>query len=394
MSLTPTTASSDLAIMRVCAEDVYNTVPSPAPAMRRVRYNSHSFGDDSATARSQEITDSRGYTDTKRLNRSFGGSLVCEASYGSYDDFWAAVIGADGFTAAPSDRTGTYGTDSTTGVVSGTGVAVGVAVGDYIELVDFSGVVDRACKVVARASDDAMTVDPKPAATLAPAASRTVRVFDRAQQGTTLCSFLFEEEHTDVSNAFFSYGGTFLNGWTFVIQDGELPSNTFEVLGASIEPSTSTVRGSEVLANTNGILGPVDSVQALVYGIRGSSETFPVRRYEHRITANGRPTRDLGDGPASNVNQGKLDIELTLEIYFRSITQYERFVSETDLSIAIILQDKDGNQVVFDTPRVRIEDHQKPNPGQNNDIIETITLVGLIEPTENGSFNIHKLDAA
>lgn len=394
MSLTTTTASADSAIMRVVEESVYGIVPDPAPAMRRIRWNSHSFGDDSATAKSSEITDSRGYTDMKRLNRSFGGSLVCEASYDSYNDFWAAVIGAASYVAGAAARTGTFATDSTTGQVTGTGVAANINVGDYVILEGFSTAVDRACKVISIADDDDMVVDPKPAATLTAAASRTVRVFDRAKQGKTLCSFLFEEEHTDISNAFFQYRGTYLNGWTFIIQDGDLPSQTFEGLGGSIVPSATTIRGSETLANTNGILGPVDDVQALVYGERGTTETFPVKRYEHRIAPNGRAERNVGDSQASGINHGKLDIEITLEMYFRSIEQYTRFVNETDLAIAIILKDKDGNQIVFDTPRVRPQDHQKPNPGQNGEIIETVTLVGLIEATEEGSFNIHTMDAA
>lgn len=395
MTITPEVAAADLAVLRIYEESEYGVTPSPAPASDLLRYNSHSLAEVAGTQISPELRGDRQTNGMKRVSRAVQGGLECQISFESHDDLYCAAIGSDGFDTQPTANTGTYGLTASSGVIAGTGVATNVEVGDLVLLSGFTTAADRVYKVVARASADAMTLDPKPPADVASASGRTVRIFAQAVNGTTIRTFGIEEQHTDLSNAYLLFAGLLVDGMTVRAEDQQLPTVSFTFAGKKAVPASSTVVGSTTAANTNDIMGPVDEINAIVYGVRGSVEDFPVRRTEIQVNANGRPIRNLGNDGPSSMNFGRLEIIPTLEIYCRSLAQYTRFVNQTDnLSLLIVFRDVDGNYLAFDIMRCKVEDSPKPNPGENSDIIETVRLRSLLQQDEGRMFRIHKLSAS
>lgn len=393
MPLTPSIASTDQATLDLIEESSFGVHPGSGQTAQLMRFNSHTIKPNQETKRSQEIVSSRAVANLKRTRIGAGGTINTELSWGSHESLMLAAIGAAAFTAPAAVNSGVdFATDASAGTITGTGIDDDVVVGMFIAASTFSNSAVNTYYKVIGVDTDELTVDPKPAATVASGTGAIVG-FDYAKNGTSLRSFSIEEHLSDLSNEYKLGTGMMVQNWGLSAEKGELISQTFEVLLKSFVPTTSSATsGSSSAKTTTEIMSTVDDIFGLVYGTRGAAALVDIESFNFQTNANLREIMNLGDAGPSEMNHGKFFLTGNMTAYFANQSLLKSFTDFDDNKrFAFIVKDTDNNVYAFDFPRIRFSDGGAPNEGENSDFMTELSFEAIQQVAEGAAFWIHKL---
>jgi len=199
------------------------------------------------------------------------------------------------------------------------------------------------------------------------------------KNSTTEHSYSIEKALLDIDQ-YFLFTGMMVNSMSMTLATSSIATGSFDFLGSSATLAATTNASSVSAASTTLVMNCMGNVASLQEG--GSALTgVYVQELSFTIANNLRPIYAVGSNVILDVGIGKCDITGTLNAYFASSRLFDKFLAGTASSISFQITDGvDSYTVLF--PNVKFETDSVVAPGQDQDVVETMTWRALRDATQ------------
>lgn len=312
---------------------------------------------------SAEVRTDQQVADARHGVRRVGGNISGELSTRTYDDFieavlrgtWAAGVSIQNSTPAMSSATLAAATGALTGTFTasaGSWITAGLRVGDVFRVTSGGGAnANRNFRIVSMTAT-VLTVFPAPA-TVTAQTTWTLAVQGRKLlTGTSMRSFSIEQHYPDidVSELFL---GCRIGEMAVSLPPSGMATVNFGVQGvnglvrtaaqAPVYPSAAAAPTSGILAGVNGSLSvagaPLSIITQLDFTVSNNLNSQPV----------------VGSVTVPDIFYGRTVVNGTLSAYFDDETLLNYFVNETEVALAVQLDDANGTDfMAFRFNRVKL----------------------------------------
>lgn len=390
--------------LRYKKESSYGTLPG-SPVFQNLRYTSESFKQDTESTQSQEIRSDRATADIIRTGISASGEIGFELSYGTYDEIMAAVLGQSG-AAFPAIHTISALTTISASAVDNSfndsansfTVGNGYVAGAWIKVSGFAGGSatnnNRFWRIRSRSSDGKIIVEGGLVVTDSAGDSVTIIRGGAIRTGTTLSTFTFEKEFTDLSTNFEYIRGVAFDRMSLEITPDGITAGSFTTLGKKGESGSTTLStgGTATAATTTSVMNGIDNVSLIVENLSLVDTTITITGFSFEIGNNLRTRLEVGTLGAVSLGTGTHDISGTISFYYGSATLLDKYLNWTSSNFAIVVGDSatSANSYVFDFPRVRFTDGGRQATGINEDVMVDLAFQSYLDPTLNFMMQIVK----
>ena len=213
------------------------------------------------------------------------------------------------------------------------------------------------------------------------------------KNGIEVHSYSIEKAMLDIDE-YFMFTGMMVNGLTLTLATSSIAKGSFDFLGAGAALTQATGATSVTAATSTEIMNCMGNVASLK---EGSSLTtlagIYVQELSFSIANNLRPVYQIGSNIIGAVAVGKMDITGTLNAYFANDRLFDQFLAGSATAIEFTIEDAAGNDYTVLFPRVKFESESVVAPGQDQDVIETLTWRALRDPTYNAMIHITRVVA-
>ncbi len=356
----------------------------PATAFQAIRFNSETLAGSKSRARPNEINPTGEASSNVTQSESAAGAINVAMSYGTHDDFRSIVLGAEW--EAPIAVAGISGDIALANVDSTSCTLISTlddkfidfaTVGQWIRLLGFTNAgnnkIMRVKTVVSTKSlvlttPFALSVTETPSGTAAKVRASMLR------NGAEFRSMTLQKMLS--STMYMRYPGLFVTGWTFSAALGQFVTESFTCLAQSESKATSDMSTGDVLA------APTGRVHDTVGGIGGvlindvliDAVVDTISFHVTRAGAAGQ--YGIGSASAQGMTRGTLEAAGSLVVYFKDFTEYDRFKSETQISVSLVTEDSSGNAYVITYRSAAIMNPNAVVGGPNQPIKATFALEG------------------
>ena len=334
-------AAGSLTEIGYVAEVTFGTTPVSS-AFQRVRDVSFSVNLQKEAYQSEERRADRMRQDIRHGYRSVTGDIVGELSQQSWDDFIQATTG--GTWASGASVTFTSITTSSTNSRFTCGSAdfptSGIRVGDVFRVSATPAITGITDRLFTALSVGTSTIEVEPGTltvTQSVFSATFAAVGKKVEVGTTYRSFTLERWLTDRS-LYQQFRGVRFNQMTISIPASGLVGVTFSVIGQDGSSFGSSVASSYTAApQTN----PFAAVNGELY--EGGSVLGLVTAAEITINNNMAGPQVVGANVTPDLLFGRFaDVTGTITVLFTNATMHNKFVSETESTLILRLQNKDA----------------------------------------------------
>lgn len=355
-------ASTSRVQLRSAIEATFGS-ESGATGRRKVRMTGESFNYALSFDSSKEIRSDRMTSDHILLGAQAAGGMNFELSYREYDEFFEDVfqstwtaLNTTGVSAALTSPTFTGNTLTKTGGGSlatlglGAWVLIAGATGSHAAN---NGVHQLSLTVAATA--DVLTFEGTPFGVTG-AATGTVTVSNsRLSNGVTQRSRLMEVEFADVAK-FLTFRGMTASKLSLAFNQQAVVTGSFDFMGST----------AMALANTSNIPGSDSVTFPTAYAVLNTSSNV-AKLYEAGAALAGgtfarsvsidmdnalRQQLAIGSIGPVGVGSGTIAITGKLSAYFASADLYDKFVNNTNSSLAIVVKDASNNGYALTLPSI------------------------------------------
>jgi hypothetical protein len=202
---------------------------------------------------------------------------------------------------------------------------------------------------------------------------------DVLENGTTEFSYAIEKAHLDIDE-YFLFTGMMINEFSLTLATGSIASGSFGFLGSTTTLAQSSGAGTVTATNNNEIMNCMGNVATLTEGSYGGSLTtlsgIYVQELGLTINNNLRAVSAIGSDTIQDIAVGKMDLTGTLNAHFTSDRLFDKFLAGTAIQISFQITDGTNSYTVL-IPRAKFESDSVPAPGQDQDVIETLTWRAL-----------------
>ena len=381
---------ADRSALRYVEETVFGQTPGGPPKFKNLRLTSENLRPESESRNSQEIRSDRQLSRVKRVDLSAAGSVSFEQSYGAYDDWFQAALQSTDWTTSPED-TGSatlqsIASDNSFNESGATWQTDGWAAGMWLKS---TGWTDPACngifKVSSVPSETKMIVTGGTLVDEGPTAGRQLVQGAEITNGTTLKTYAIEREYTDLTNIFAIYNGMAIDQFALNIAVREFVTGSFTFVGKTETSAAATAGdGSPTAAPTDDTHSAVDDVLSILEG-QASQGALSL---SFTLNNNMRARTQIGSLGAISVVGGTIEVTGTVTYYFETHALFDKFLNQTESSLAVVFQDQNSKTYVVDFPRVRYTSGQRVAGGQNTDIIAELGFSAYMHGTEAKTIRI------
>jgi uncharacterized protein YaiE (UPF0345 family) len=126
----------------------------------------------------------------------------------------------------------------------------------------------------------------------------------------------------------------------------------------------------------------------------GATMTSAIDKESLSITNNYKATEELGELSPTGYTQGRIVVTGSMDIYFKTETEYNKYKDGVAFSHEIQLTDTDGNALHLLFDRCKFEDMEVVNGGTNQDIIAKGKWRALYDPVNERVFQLTSIAAA
>lgn len=322
------------------AEATFGSTPVSA-AFQRVRDVSFSVNLQKEAYQSEERRADRMRQDVRHGYRSVTGDIAGELSEQSWDDFVQAIMGGTWATgaSAPFSGVGASVSNNRFTVTSADFPTLGVRIGDVFALsadTPITGLTDRYFTALS-VGVSTIEVEPGTIGTTATASANFSVVGQKVGIGTTYRSFTIERWLTD-RNLYQQFRGVRLNQMTISIPASGLVTVTFSVIGRDGTSFSSTSAASAYTATPQ--TTPFAAVNGELY--EGGAVLGLVTAAEITVNNNMAGPQVVGTNLTPDLLFGRFaDVSGTITVLFTSPAMHDKFVSETESTLILRLQNKD-----------------------------------------------------
>lgn len=333
-------AAGSLTEIGYVAEVTFGTTPVSS-AFQRIRDVSFSVNLQKEAYQSEERRSDRMRQDIRHGYRSVTGDIVGELSQQSWDDFIQATMGGTWASGASVNFTGVAANSATNRltVTSANFPTNGVRVGDVFAVSATPAVPGLTDRFFTALSVGVSTIEVEPGTIGTTAtASAVIRVVgQKVEIGTTYRSFTIERWLTDRS-LYQQFKGVRFNQMTISVPASGLVGVTFGVIGQDGTSFGSSVASSYTATPQT---TPFAAVNGELY--EGGSVLGLVTAAEITVNNNMAGPQVVGTNLTPDLLFGRFaDVTGTITILFTNATMHNKFVSETESTLILRLQNKDA----------------------------------------------------
>lgn len=368
-------------------EATYGVLPG-TPAFNDFRTTGDSLKTEKETETSDEIRNDRQNVDVIEISQSAGGSIPSEYSMNTHDDHIEAGIGS---AAAASEVTVANSLSVT--VVAATGIfstgawTVNPTAGKWV----------RVEGMVASGNNGYFKVKASPApsgtefaveqigslSNEGATASVTILQGAQAVNGIAERTFTYERRHADLSNIFEQYYGSFINGFTFTFPAKGKATIEYDILGQKETSTSATVANTNVPANEFNVLSAANNLKFAWIDFTS------ICLMTGSLTTNNNGNVDTicaGEKFPEEQTIGDFNVTAELGILFADHTHKDVFLAHTSVNFSMAWEDAGGRGMVMEILAAKFTDEATPVEGKSQKLIETLTLEGLMDSTEDIMF--------
>ena len=199
---------------------------------------------------------------------------------------------------------------------------------------------------------------------------------DVLKNSTIEHSYSIEKALLDIDE-YFLFKGMMVNSFSLTLATSSIAKGSFDFLGSGATLAQVTNAATISTASTTAIMNCMGNVATLKEGSTLTPLTgVYVQELSFTIANNLRPIYAVGSNEIQDVGIGKCDITGTLNAYFTSDLLFDKFLAGTATSIEFSITDDVSTYTIL-FPNVKFETESGVAPGQDQDIIETLTWRAL-----------------
>ena len=380
--------SGNRTALRSVRETDWGDIPA-TPALQEMRITSDSLNYNVNNVVSEEVRSDRMISDLVKVGEDGSGEIAVELSADTFDS-WLECVMASTFSA----DLGISGTDiSATALDSSINATTtdlsAAVVGQYIAV---SGFTDPANNVYARVLTSSATKITLEGVTLVDeAAGATIDINgSMMRNGIELKSEVVQKHIQDATTPhFLNFVGTRFNSLSLDFAVGEIITGTFDVMSKEVLSDTSQIAGATITPSTS---TDVMSGAANLSNVRidGSASTAFFRTLSMSLNNNLRAQDAIANVQHVGLALGTLEVTGEVEMYFEDAAMLDRYINSTAFRMSFLATDSAGNGYLFSFPRIKLETGTLPNQGRDTDIILTVGYRGIRDPITNCAVQIDK----
>ena len=368
-------------------ETSYGVVPSPLD-MTEVRNTEDTISLVRDSFVSDERRGDRGIHDMRLGNKQPAGDISFEFSYGAFDDFLLAGLGASTWVAPYTDLTVNVTVDEdakTYTRATGSWLTSGVKVGDTITVTGLTTTADNITAKVTTVTTLVITFGDATGLVDITVAEEGVFNTDARviKKGSTVTSFAIEKAFTDV-NEYQLYTGGIVNTVNLEVSPNAMITGSFGMLFQDAENGGTVYHNDITGVVTNrpfdaftGYIKENDTTNSIASSLSISLDNGFERNFV------------LMQNTAPQMTSGKSNVTGSVTLYFSDSIIYDKFVNETESSIELRLADDGNNGYVITLPRIKYTSADTP-VSSDGAIINTMNFQALDDETEESNIIIRR----
>lgn len=394
-------ASANVVGLARAKEATYGVPSTTGSDWKKMRYTAESLTQDVQTVTSNEINDDRQTSDLIRSDLGASGSISFEFSHGTYDPELIALFHED---------TGDYVAGAAVTVASSNITGGDTISGDYSGL---SSHVGKFCEIVVRAAGPG-AIEQRVLARLATVTSTTSADFDLMEKaltnvtgkniqvtvggvitnGTTRQSFTYERHFADAEGGSGNYAynkGFSPNNMNLSMSANAIITGSFDFVGSRETAQTSAVwTGSQVARTTTKVMNGVDNVVAVLE----SGVAYRIVRMDLNVGNNIQSHKAIGVLGALELSSGQLAVSGSIQAYFNTVAQFDKFLNFTDTSIVLMFRDQNNKCYVLHIPDVKFTAGKRNATGINQPVIADLSFGAIKDATIGKTLKLYSIVSA
>lgn len=357
-------ASSSLVELAYAPEVTFGVIPV-AGNHTKLRFTGESLNYEIAKEVSAEINSTRTSSSKVPVSASTSGDIETEMSYKEYDPLIEASLqstftafGVNGVGAAFICTTFTATTITASVATAGASIFTSLRPGQFFRLTAPGNVNDGKILRVHATTPPTSTVITVDAATPLTAGGTNVAACSvstsRLTNGSTQKSFSLERRSTDIGE-FWCYSGQVLGSWDINMASGALTTQTFSFVGRKAQRNVAThLPGAGVESQAYDIHSSATGPVCLLF-VDGAplANTF-VQSFSLSYDNGAEAQTAMCDIGAVGVRSNTVSATGSMSVYFANGSLFDKFASNTNISLTVSTLDASGNGYIITLPKVNI----------------------------------------
>jgi hypothetical protein len=379
--------------MAYVAEATFGTTPA-TPIFKPIRHKGTTLALNKDTFQSEELRSDRQITDMRHGAYDVKGDISVEFSYDSFDDMLEAAMCGTWVPTTTSTATTISSTATTLTRASGSFVTDGWAVNDVVVLANLSGALDGRYRVTAVAALT-LTVTPLSGQTMAIVAGggdeTLVSLRGTLKAGTTRRSFTFERIFGDLASGkkYHRFTGVGIGGFDLTVTPKAIAEMKLMVAGSGSVLDTAIVSGATYTTATT--TSPFDAFTGTI--TEGGSGIAVVTEVQLKLDNKLEARLVVGSNKSLEHSIGRSNITGSMTLYFENSTQLEKFVNETESSLAFTLLDAAGNSYSFSIARLKYTGGGTPEVSSEGPVTIQMPFQALLDSATSSNIVITRIPA-
>ena len=368
------------------AEESSYGVAESAVTFQTLRTTGESLNHDMSTTTSQEMRSDRQISDIARIGLSASGDISFEVSYDSCEQLMrSALLDSAWSSEAKISAAQTISFDSTDNSINDSASGFGsYAANGWVKVTGASNSGNNSTfKIVSRTAAK-MIVKGGDLTTESAGEAVTVQQGAEVVNGTSLASWNIEKNYEDLSNVLSLFLGMCVNTMGLDIPADGIMTGTFGFMGSEETPLTATNSSSYTAATTTQVMTGANHVPKFLENYESSG----ILSLAISLNNNLRVRNQVGTLGVVSVGTGAVEVTGTVTKYFETAALYNKFIYQTETSLAVTCQDTLGNAYVVELPQVKITSGSRPAGGLNTDVIGEFNFSAYMHPTEEITIRI------
>lgn len=203
--------------------------------------------------------------------------------------------------------------------------------------------------------------------------------------GTTPKFMTIEDQQLDISQ-YRVFTGCMVNTFSLSVKPDAIVTANFGLIGKGMStPSGSPLDASPTAAGDN---DPFDAFSGVI--TENNSPIASVSSVEFTLNNNAAHAFVIGNADAAQLEYGRAQIEGNITVYYEDATLINKFINETESSLAFSLDDGvSGNTYTFEFPRIKYNGADVPIENEQSRLI-TMPFVGLYDSASGTNLIITK----
>lgn len=383
--------TTNLTDLSYVVESTPGTTPA-TPTFQLLPTTSNNLQANITTQVSEVIRSDRQIDDLTIVDAETSGEINFELSYTPYKPIILQLMRNTPVSISMAAVSADF---SDTGTITASGetfVTEGIVVGMNVSVAGASTAANNRVYKVTAVSETVLTVSPAPNTT---EAGQTITIDGyMIRNGAALpTTNTFMKRVNDVTPYYFYYDGTVISNMSMTFATATRITGAISLMGRVETPTDTAISGQDVLDVPDySIMNSVNNIQEI--NVTGLPLTTCFNSLDLQINNNSTGAKCIGTLGNSDIQDFTFEVTGSIETYFENLVLYEKFKNSDAFSIAITLQDTDGNTMVVTIPRAKFEELSMPIDGKDQFLMLPGKIRALRDATTNCTLQFDFFDAA